>query len=219
MRRLCRPLFSILRMRTGFEPPVLARCVPPQPDGRGRRSRRCGPSVVGRRRRHRAAPDQPRPALLRADIRVAHGRPRRMMALSASSRRGAGVADVGEVEVHRAVPSAELGAGDQRALEPLEDQRVEDVGVGVQLRLRGAKVGVDSDPSRRARYLDRIREQVPDAALDRPRSRSRASPRRPRPAAPGQPAARRRPDEGLPSRTTAPGRASRMVVCIVNTSG
>ena len=76
------------------------------------------------------------------------------------------VVDLRQVEVH--APGAvgvDLGAGDERAGEPLVDQRVEDVGVGVQLGHPRPVLGVDLDDDLAA-HLDVVRQDVPDRAVD-----------------------------------------------------
>ena len=59
---------------------------------------------------------------------------------------------------------AQLGAGDQGAVEMAVDERVEDVRSRVQLRLGAPERGIDADADDAVR-LDRIGQQVPHAAV------------------------------------------------------
>src|SRR6266850_6983545 len=105
-------------------------------------------AAVGRgRRRHRAATDQP--GLGREGVGGDPGDAQRQVLADdvvelRLQRAQPVVVHVGKIEVRaRRTVVVQLGAGDERALEHLEDERVEHVGVGVQLGLERAERRID----------------------------------------------------------------------------
>src|SRR5438034_8966495 len=152
-RRLWRPLLSILRMRTARERPVDARCVPPQ-------ACRSSPTISttrtlpsdaggGATERQRIRPGS-LPSASAATQETRSGRSWRMTSLSCGSRA-------------RSLSLSTSGRS-KCAPEDLEDERVEHVGVGVQLGLERAERRIDRQ-LRHAGRLDGLGKQMPHAPI------------------------------------------------------